>query len=116
MAARLSTSSGRGSWVRNLVMKLTNRFAVGVCGLLLAGTSLLSTALAAPVQGWLSWRGPQQNGTSPETGLPETVDPQHPLWVANIPGQSTPVIANGKLYIMGYVGEGADLQEGVICF
>ena len=26
------------------------------------------------------------------------------------PGQSTPVIANGKLYIMGYLGEGADLQ------
>ena len=29
---------------------------------------------------------------------------------------STPVIANGKLYIMGYLGEGPDLDEGVACF
>ena len=26
------------------------------------------------------------------------------------------MIANGKLYIMGYVGEGKDLQEGVVCY
>jgi outer membrane protein assembly factor BamB len=26
------------------------------------------------------------------------------------------VIGNGKLYIMGYEGEGAQLQEGVACF
>src|SRR4051794_12712062 len=97
-------------------MKLTNRFAIGFCGLLFIGTSLLSTAQGEPAQGWLSWRGPQQNGVSLETGLPGTIDPQHPLWTANIPGQSTSVIANGKLYIMGYLGDGPDLQEGVICF
>jgi len=77
---------------------------------------LLETTHAAPVQGWLSWRGPQQNGTSLETGLPDSVDPQHPLWIADLPGQSTPVVANGRLYIMGYVGEGGDLQEGVVCY
>src|ERR1700722_17468085 len=70
----------------------------------------------AAVSGWLDWRGPQQNGTSLETGLPDSADAAHPLWMANFPGQSTPVIANGKLYIMGYLGEGEDLQEGVICF
>ncbi|HWY77972.1 MAG TPA: PQQ-binding-like beta-propeller repeat protein, partial [Verrucomicrobiae bacterium] len=79
-------------------------------------TTLLETTHAAPVQGWLSWRGPQQNGTSLETGLPDSVDPQHPLWIADLPGQSTPVVANGRLYIMGYVGEGGDLQEGVVCY
>ena len=26
------------------------------------------------------------------------------------------MIANGKLYVMGYLGEGPDLQEGVACF
>jgi outer membrane protein assembly factor BamB len=93
-------------------MKLTTGTAVGVFGLL----STLLVSQAEPVNGWLSWRGPNQNGTSRETGLPDTLDPQHPLWVADIPGQSTSVIANGKLYIMGYVGEGGDLQEGVICF
>jgi outer membrane protein assembly factor BamB len=79
-------------------------------------TTLLETTHAAPVQGWLSWRGPQQNGTTLETGLPDSVDPQHPLWIADLPGQSTPVVANGKLFIMGYVGEGGDLQEGVVCY
>ena len=71
---------------------------------------------AAKVAGWLSWRGPDQNGTSPETGLPDKVDAKKPLWTADFPGQSTPVIANGKLYINGYVGEGKDLREGVSCF
>jgi hypothetical protein len=35
-----------------------------LCGLQLA-------VIAEPVRGWLEWRGPNQNGTSPETGLPE---------------------------------------------
>lgn len=73
-------------------------------------------AAAAPVSGWLSWRGPEQSGVSRESGLPDKIDPKHPLWMADFPGQSTPVIANGKLFIMGYLGEGPDLQEGVACF
>ena len=32
------------------------------------------------------------------------------------PGQSAPVIANGRVFAMGYQGEGPDLQEGVACF
>lgn len=73
-------------------------------------------AQSAATQGWLSWRGPLQNGTSLEKNLPDKVDPQKPLWTADLPGQSTPVIANGKLYIMGYVDEGPDLREGIACF
>jgi outer membrane protein assembly factor BamB len=95
-------------------MKLTIPVAAGLCGFLLC--SKLFTTPAHAVTGWLNWRGPQQNGTSLETGLPDSVDPEHPLWMANIPGQSTSVLADGRLYIMGYVGEGADLQEGVFCF
>lgn len=71
---------------------------------------------AGPVQGWLSWRGPQQSGVSLEKGLPDNIDVKQPLWVADFPGQSTAVIANGKLYIMGYLGDGPDLQEGIACF
>src|SRR5438128_543818 len=71
---------------------------------------------AAAARGWLSWRGPDQNGTSAETGLPDKIDSANPLWAVAFPGQSTPVIANGRLYIMGYLGEGSDLQEGVACF
>lgn len=85
--------------------------------LVLAGAVALGGfANFAAVDGWLSWRGPHQNGSSDEKGLPDSVDPAHPLWTASFPGQSTPVIANGKVYIMGYLGEGADMQEGLACF
>ena len=88
-----------------------------VLGSLALSLASFSTPLhAAPVKGWLAWRGPQQNGMSLEKGLPTTVNPAKPLWAADFPGQSTPVIANGKLYIMGYLGEGQDLREGVACF
>jgi outer membrane protein assembly factor BamB len=96
-------------------MKMMVPVGLGIAGLLASQVPQFD-ARAASVQGWLNWRGPQQCGASLETGLPDSVDPQHPLWVANFPGQSTPVVANGKVYIMGYLGEGPDLQEGVICF
>lgn len=76
---------------------------------------LLSTTSGA-VDGWLNWRGPDQNGTSKETGLPDKIQEKEALWSVEFPGASTPVIAGGRVYIMGYVGEGADLQEGVGCF
>ena len=84
----------------------------------LKGQSAVETAPAksGTITGWLSWRGPSQNGTSPETGLPDKVDAKAPLWTANFPGQSSPVIANGRLYINGYTGDGPDLREGVTCF
>jgi outer membrane protein assembly factor BamB len=69
-----------------------------------------------PVRGWLDWRGPFQTGVSLEKGLPEKIDGKAALWTADFPGQSAPVIANGKVYVMGYQGEGPELQEGVACF
>ena len=75
-----------------------------------------ANAAPKPVSGWLDWRGPQHDGTTKETGLPEKVDAKSALWTAPFPGQSAPVIANGKLFINGYVGDGAELQEGVTCF
>jgi outer membrane protein assembly factor BamB len=85
----------------------------------LAGSACLVSTLAvsaAPVKGWLSWRGPEQTGVSRETGLPSKVSAKDALWVADFPGQSAPVIASGKLYAMGYEGTGPDLQEGIACF
>jgi outer membrane protein assembly factor BamB len=75
-----------------------------------------SLRAAEGLHGWLSWRGPEQTGFSRETGLPAKVSAQDALWVADFPGQSAPVLANGKLYAMGYLGQGPDLQEGVACF
>ena len=90
-------------------------------GVLAAGSLVLSLLATdsradAPVQGWLSWRGPEQTGVSRETGLPDKVSVNDALWVTDFPGASAPVVANGKLYAMGYLGQGPDLQEGVACF
>src|SRR5688572_28778814 len=76
----------------------------------------LGSSSTAAVNGWLDWRGPFQNSTSTEKGLPEKIDGKQALWTSDLPGQSTPVIANGKLYINGFRGEGADLQEVISCF
>ena len=78
--------------------------------------ALSLVSVRAEVTGWLTWRGPLQTSVSPEKGLPTRLDAKAPLWTAPFPGQSTPVIAQGRLYINGYVGDGPDLQEVVACF
>lgn len=95
-------------------MKLSSAPRAAVFGLLLAVQPIFTSHAA--VRGWLSWRGPNQNGTSTEKGLPDKIAVKEALWTADFPGASTPVIANGKLYIMGYLGDGPELQEGVACF
>src|SRR5215475_464300 len=81
------------------------------------GSGAWNLGFSAPVQGWLAWRGPQQNGMSLETNLPDKIpNKEAALWVADFPGQSAPVIANGRLYFLGYLREGADMPEGVACF
>ncbi|HXJ72598.1 MAG TPA: PQQ-binding-like beta-propeller repeat protein, partial [Candidatus Dormibacteraeota bacterium] len=86
----------------------------------LAGFIALLPSLASPspaaVHGWLEWRGQDQTGTSRETHLPDKIDAKNALWVADFPGQSTPVIADGHLYINGHLGDGPDLQEYIGCF
>ncbi len=82
----------------------------------LAGLALWWPGSLPAAEGWLSWRGPNQNGNSPEKNLPATIGANNTLWTADFPGMSTPVIADGKLYILGYLGEGPDLDEGVSCF
>jgi outer membrane protein assembly factor BamB len=73
-------------------------------------------ALLEGLPGWTDWRGPGQDGVTPETNLPSSVDASKATWSVDFPGQSTPVLFKGRLYINGYLGEGPDLQEGVSCF
>jgi len=82
--------------------------------------ALLFILLAAPsfadVTGWLDWRGPLQNGTSLEKGLPGKLDPTKALWTYEIHGAGTPVIADGLLYAFGFYGEkGEATQESLLC-
>ena len=73
------------------------------------------TAAESAAHGWLAWRGPQQDGTSAETGLPDQVDSSAPLWSMDLPGRGTPVINGNKVYVLGYEGAGPDLQQVLRC-
>jgi len=79
-----------------------------------------TAAASLPWQGpspddWLSWRGPHQDAHADATGLPDQVDPEHPLWSVPLSGRGTPVVAGGRVYTMGYVGEGPTLREKIVC-
>jgi hypothetical protein len=111
LSPELEDMTMRRGWARSFPCTAILRFTWCI----LAGLGPLAVAAGAP-RGWLSWRGPEQTGVSRETGLPDRVSAQDVLWLADFPGQSAPVIANGKLYGMGYTGQGPDLQEGVACF
>jgi outer membrane protein assembly factor BamB len=77
---------------------------------------------------WHQWRGPEQNGVSRETNLPEKWDPdggENVLWTAPAGGMSSPIVMKGRVYVLGRTGEvkrgnaltvGPRTQETVLCF
>lgn len=81
--------------------------------------SLLLAAAECPAQdkakGWLNWRGPTQTGSSAETGLPRSLADGNGGWQLELKGRGTPVIANGRVYTLGYRGTGKALEEVLIC-
>ncbi|MEM8913222.1 MAG: PQQ-binding-like beta-propeller repeat protein [Planctomycetota bacterium] len=63
---------------------------------------------------WSHWRGPQQNGVSLETGLPDDLDDV--LWKkTDVSCRSTPIVMNDKVYVVSRIGEDAHEQERVVC-
>src|SRR5258708_27756209 len=71
---------------------------------------------------WVHWRGPTQNGVSYDTGLPDkfSLDPKDPnsncMWTQPYGCRSTPVVMNGRVYIINSAGEGINEGERVMCF
>ena len=83
--------------------------------------SVIVLALAGPaVQAseWPSWRGPTQNGLSPERGLISewSVDGKNLIWHAEHTGRSTPIVFDGRACATGRVGEGLEKQEFIACY
>jgi outer membrane protein assembly factor BamB len=76
---------------------------------------LLVCTLALPAD-WTDYRGPLRDGTTPEKNLPAKWTSKTDLaWTAPYGGRSTPVIMNGRLYVLNPAGAGPTLQERVQC-
>ena len=62
------------------------------------------------------WRGPDQNGTFPATGLPSqwSLDGENLQWHAPYGSRSTPLVMDGRVYLINSAGEGERLQERVM--
>lgn len=67
--------------------------------LVLACLLLFPPALQAA--NWPQWRGPLFNGSSGETGLPDSCDPAKAKWVAAMPGASyaTPIVWGERIFV-----------------
>ncbi|MBV9823134.1 MAG: PQQ-like beta-propeller repeat protein, partial [Actinobacteria bacterium] len=77
--------------------------------------------LPARAGDWIPWRGPTQNGFAPDTDLPSKWSPVKPgennlVWKQPYGGRSTPLVMNGRVYIIDDAGSGLTEQERVACF
>ena len=80
---------------------------------------LLTLSLTTAVQAqWESWRGPQQNGVSTETGFVKSwkIDGQNHLWSQPVPGRSTPVVHQGLVFVLTRGSEGVTSHEQLVAF
>jgi outer membrane protein assembly factor BamB len=93
---------------------------------LFAALFTFSAVNTASAGDWADWRGPHQDGTSPEKGLPDdfSIDPNNPknlVWQAPYGGRSCPLVMDGHVYIINAAGGGVNAaqretqQERVLC-
>jgi outer membrane protein assembly factor BamB len=66
---------------------------------------------------WPDQRGPNRDGISKETGLPDkwAINGENFLWRAPYGGRSAPVVLGNHIYVQNPSGRGADEQERVMC-
>jgi outer membrane protein assembly factor BamB len=71
---------------------------------------------------WIHWRGPEQNGTSPERDLPDKWSPDKAgennlIWKQPYGCRSTPLVINNRVYIIDDTStSNLTEQERVMCF
>src|SRR5262245_12545398 len=86
----------------------------------LVASAQQSTPPAAPrgvaVGDWPEARGPNRDGISKETGLPEkfALNGQNFLWRVPYGGRSAPIVMGNRVYVQNPSGRGPDLQERVM--
>ncbi len=90
--------------------------------------SLLFVVMTSRAADWPHWRGPWQNGVSPEKNLPAKWSPtgENLIWKAPYGCRSTPLVMNGRVYLINYAAEHVKkngkiedvpqtIQERVLC-
>ena len=81
------------------------------------GAGFFAGSASPAVDDWTDWRGPGRDGHSAEAGLPTSWsrDGENLAWRAPYGGRSTPIILGDHLYLQNAAGEGASLQERIMC-
>lgn len=66
---------------------------------------------------WPFWRGPEQTGMTREKAPVTTwsQEGENLLWKVPLGGRTTPIVMNGRVFLIGPVGEGIARQERVFC-
>ncbi len=79
---------------------------------------LFAVPISVYANDWPSWRGPDQNGTSTETDLISkwSLEGENLLWKTDFIGRSTPIVLNGRVYVLGRIGQDITQQERIACF
>lgn len=79
---------------------------------------VIATPLSVNAGDWASWRGPNQDGTSEETGLvlDWSIEGENLLWQKEFLGRSTPIVLNDRVYVIGRIGKDITQQERITCF
>ena len=90
-------------------------------GILSAAVFAIVVGVAVDAQGprrvalgdWPEMRGPNRDGISAETGLPDkwALNGENFLWRAPYGGRSTPIVMGNRVFVQNPVGRGAELQE-----
>ena len=90
----------------------------------LLSAALLAVAVGLEAQGprrvmlgdWPEMRGPNRDGISKETGLPDkwALNGENFLWRAPYGGRSTPIVMGNRVFVQNPVGRGAELQERIM--
>ena len=74
----------------------------------------LICAAAAAASDWPRFRGPNGAGLSPDQGLPTEIGPdRNVLWKVKSPkGNSSPIVAGGRVWITGHQGD----ERALLCY